>query len=290
MNPTVRRCAVLTIALPLLLGGSCQPKKPDPTFLGKTQITAALHNDLPGMSYEENYQRSGLDWLVANQVRRGLKLKAISPVNTSSEGRVPALTGGGVDIVIASFSITPSRMKEIDFAGPYLTTRQGFLVGKDSARIRSLEDLESKRVCTWEGTTSDEALQDLKHIGVQPVTLADASDCIDELKAGQVDAISTDQSILYGFAGLYADDGLRVVPGLTIGAPQHYGVGLPKGHREDCRRLRDFLKEYVKSNEWIKDIETSLPEIPRAEPGWISDYKPSDSSIDARSCRDESSS
>jgi glutamate transport system substrate-binding protein len=279
-------CVIVAVGLTLAVSSGSDEQ--DDTFLGKERISVGMHNDLPGISYEENYRRSGLDQLVLEQIKEGLGIKSASPSNVSSEGRIPALQKGEVDLVIAAFSITPERMKEIDFVGPYATTRQGFLVGPKST-VHELNDFKGEAVCSWEGTTSVATLQEFRREGIEIKELVDASDCIEALKRGEVQAVSTDQMILYGFARHYAKEGLRVVPGVTIGAPQHYGIGLPKGHRADCLKLREFVKRYVESSDWINDVTTSLPDIPAQEPGWISDYKPSDESIDARSCRDKPS-
>ncbi|GAA1924142.1 glutamate ABC transporter substrate-binding protein [Streptomyces durmitorensis] len=272
-----------------MAGASSCGEESEPTFLGKSQISVEMHGDLPGVSYEDNYRRSGFDHLLLGQLKDDLKIKTSKPANVSSADRVPDLVNGDTDMVIAAFSITPPRMEQIDFVGPYATTRQGFLVGKEGKDATKREDFKGRTVCTWEGTTSVEALKELKRVGADLITLTDASDCVDQLVAGEAYAVSTDQMILYGFARQHAAEGLRVVPGLTIGAPQHYGIGLAKGHRADCVRLREFVKDYVDSSAWIKDFEASVPNLAAEEPNWISHYKPSAGSIDARSCRDKPS-
>ncbi|MFE0600638.1 transporter substrate-binding domain-containing protein [Streptomyces sp. NPDC058892] len=280
-----RSAAVLALLLSL---ASCSSEEPEPEFLGMPRITVATHNDLPGMSYSENYDRSGLDFFVFQHVKEELHpVPFTDPLDVASGGRVTQLREGRADMVIASFSITAERMKLIDFVGPYLKTRQGFLVGPDSAHVQHLSDLSGMRICTWEGTTSKEALDDIENtVHAEPVVLTDASDCIEQLLAHEVQAVSTDQTILYGFARHYEDDGLRVVPDATIGTPQHYGIGLPKGHRKDCRKLKDWLKEYVGTSTWTRDVETSLPALTAADTGWISKHKPSEAEIEARTCRD----
>ncbi|WP_406293306.1 transporter substrate-binding domain-containing protein [Embleya sp. NBC_00888] len=222
-------------------------------------------------------------------IEKELRIKSIVPTEVSSADRIPKLVAGKVDMMVGSFSITAARMKDIDFVGPYLTTRQGFLVGRDGANVRFVSDLNGKRVCTWEGTTSGDALDQLRSANIDVLTVADATGCVEALKAGQVSAISTDQTILYGFANLKSAAGFRVVPDLTIGAPQHYGIGLPKGHRSDCRHLKEIVKCYVESSTWIADVQLSLPQIPAQDPGWINHYKPNSAAIDARSCRDTAS-
>ncbi|GGX41221.1 transporter substrate-binding domain-containing protein [Streptomyces fructofermentans] len=280
-------CAIVAAGLALAVSSGSDEQ--DDTFLDRDRISVGMHNDLPGVGYEENYHRSGFDQLVFERVREGLGFRSSPPSNISSEARVPVLVKGDLDMVFASFSITEKRMRYVDFVGPYVTTYQGFLVGPES-KVDELDDLEGGMVCSWEGTTSADAVADLKREGIASKTLVDASDCLEELKKGKVQAVSTDQMILHGFARQHAKDGLEVVPDVTIGAPQHYGIGLPKGHRADCRELREFVKRYVGSSDWIRDVTTSLPDIADTEPGWISDYEPSDEAIDARSCRDTPSS
>ncbi|MEW2635156.1 transporter substrate-binding domain-containing protein [Streptomyces sp. NPDC048389] len=266
---------------------SCSSNEPEPEFLGVKRITVAMHNDLPGVSYSSNYDRSGLDFLVFQHIQEELDVAFSEPVDVSSGDRVTQLLERKADMTIASFSITAERMEEIDFVGPYLKTRQGFLVGPQAADVERLSDLRGSRICTWQGTTSREALNGIREtVGAEPVTETDASDCIEQLMNGQVQAVSTDQAILYGFAQRYEKEGLRVVPDVTIGAPQHYGIGLPKGHREDCGKLKAWLKKHVGTSTWIRDVETSLPALPEEDRAWISSYKPNSAEIEARSCRD----
>ncbi|OPC79048.1 glutamate-binding protein [Embleya scabrispora] len=285
---TLRRragCLLLAALTPV----ACAAETSDPEFFGKSSISIGMQNDLPGVSLLQSYTRSGTDYLLEQMIEKKLRIKAVVPTEVSAFDRIPKLLEGRVDLVVGSFSITAVRMKQIDFVGPYLTTYQGFMVGREGADIKAMADLDGKRVCTWEGTTSETALEQLRTARVDVLVEADAVACEEDLKAGRVAAISTDQTILYGFANLNGAAGFRVVPGLTIGAPQHYGIGLPKGHRADCRRLTAIVKEYVESSDWINDVQRSLPQIPLQEPGWISRYKPTSSSIDGRSCRDTAS-
>ncbi|MEU3266830.1 MULTISPECIES: transporter substrate-binding domain-containing protein [Streptomyces] len=283
---TVRLAGGLAALGLLVTSAACSAPAVEREFLGVKRVTVAMHNDLPGLSYSSNYDRSGLDFIMLQHIEEEIEVPFSEPVDVSSGDRITQLLQGKADMTIASFSITAERMEEIDFVGPYLKTRQGFLVGPGSAEVERLRDLRGSRICTWQGTTSVEALGGIRESsGSDPVVLTDASDCIDQLVEGQVQAVSTDQAILYGFARQYEKEGLRVVPDVTIGAPQHYGIGLPKGHTEDCRRLASWLMRHVGTSGWIRDVETSLPALIKADPGWISSHKPSAAEIEARSCR-----
>ncbi|WP_228022921.1 transporter substrate-binding domain-containing protein [Streptomyces acidicola] len=261
----------------------------EPTFLGKNRITIAHKNDQPGTSYKPDYNYSGFDYLLGTRIVDDLGLQPSRPIDVPSDERVTAITSGEADLVIATFSITEDRMKEIDFVGPYAVTYQGFMVGKNGRDIRTVKDLDGRRVCTWKGTTSAEVLSRQSYDAIDVYERGDASDCLDDVRQGTADAVSTDQMILYGFAGQYAEDRLRVLPDLTVGPPQYYGIGMPKEHRADCERLREIVKDYVNSSDWMADIEETLKLIPTNEEAWQTQYRPTAASIDSRSCRDKPS-
>ncbi|MFV0136836.1 transporter substrate-binding domain-containing protein [Streptomyces sp. HMX87] len=275
------------VALAVLVATGCSSGQADGRFLGAQEIDVATHKDLPGMSLFENYTYSGFDNSLFLDIEKWLEaeegVQVTRSADVSSAARIARIQSGDADLVIASFSITPERMKEIDFVGPYLTTVQGFLVHADSD-IRTHADLAGQRVCTWDGTTSRTVLGELK--GTVPVDGTDADQCLQKLRGGQADAVSTDQVLLYGFAQHENEHDLRVVPDLTVGAPQHYGIGLAKGNREDCLRLAEWLKGYVGGREWQGNFREALHLLVREQPDWISRHKPEDDLVDAHSCVD----
>ncbi|WP_331721032.1 transporter substrate-binding domain-containing protein [Streptomyces virginiae] len=258
-------------------------------FLGTDRVAVAMHKDLPGISYKVGYPRSGFESLLYEHLKDEFEGEGTvfgEPTDVSSQDRIPQLTGkpAVVDLTIASFSITGDRMDAIDFVGPYLTTRQGFLVAADGPTIASQSDLtavEKGGVCAWGGTTSKEALE---AYGVTPNLMPDAASCETALADGKVTAISTDQAILYGFA--HKHPGWRV-EAYKIGGPQMWGIGMRKGHRQDCHKLVSWLKDYIEDNAWIDDIRSSLPALEEEEPDWPATYKPTAATIDAYSCRDK---
>ncbi|MFF9205776.1 transporter substrate-binding domain-containing protein [Streptomyces sp. NPDC014986] len=283
------RAAAAVAAGLLLTATACSSRERDGEFLGSEEIDVVTHKDLPGMSLFENYTYSGFDNALYLDLEKWLEgeegVQVTRNADVSSAARIARLQSGDADLVVASFSITPDRMKEVDFVGPYLTTVQGFLVRSGSG-IRDHADLAGKRVCTWDGTTSRVALGELRDS--VSVGGTDAEQCVQKLRQGLVDAVSTDQVLLYGFAQHTAGrDGLEVVPGLTVGAPQHYGIGVAKGHREDCRRLAEWLKGHVGGREWQGNFREALPLLVEEQPDWISRHKPEDDLIDAHSCVDK---
>ncbi|MFE0377965.1 transporter substrate-binding domain-containing protein [Streptomyces inhibens] len=271
------------LGLAALTATACGASEPESLFAdGKVSVGAK--NDQPGTGVVHTYKFSGFDITVSQQILKSVGAEPDFGI-VPSEDRAAVLTENKKDLVAATFSITVDRMKELDFAGPYASTYQGIMVRSKDHRIRKPEDLFGKRVCTWPGTTSVTTLEGPQYERIAVYERPDASSCIKDLKDTKVaDAVSTDQMILYGFT--QENPGLKVVPDLTYGSANHYGIAMKKGHRQDCLKLRDALRDYVSSNSWSHDFSTSLWSIPRADPTWETDYKPRVESIDALSCRD----
>ncbi|MCZ9347425.1 transporter substrate-binding domain-containing protein [Streptomyces sp. TRM76130] len=154
------------VACAALVATACSSGQHDGTFLGVREIDVGMHKDLPGMSLLENYTYSGFDNALFLDLERWLEdevgVQVTRNADVPSAARIAELQSGDADLIIASFSVTPDRMAEIDFVGPYLTTVQGFLVQADSG-IRTHDDLTGKRVCTWDGTTSRVALAGMRN-------------------------------------------------------------------------------------------------------------------------------
>ncbi|MFI6770022.1 transporter substrate-binding domain-containing protein [Streptomyces sp. NPDC050355] len=267
-----------------LIATACGASGP-PSLFESGKVSVGAKNDQPGTGVVHTYKFSGFDITVAQQILKAVGAEPDFGI-VPSEDRSAVLTEKKKDLVVATFSITVERMKKLDFAGPYASTYQGIMVRKDDHRIRKPDDLFGKRVCTWPGTTSVTTLEGPQYSRIAVYERPDASSCIEDLKVKKVaDAVSTDQMILYGFTQENPD--LKVVPDLTYGSANHYGIAMNKGHRKDCLRLRDALRDYVGSNSWSHDFSTSLWSIPKSDATWETDYKPRVETLDALSCRDQ---
>ncbi|MER5639497.1 transporter substrate-binding domain-containing protein [Kitasatospora sp. NPDC002227] len=251
----------------------------------QNRLVIGVKNDQPGTSVWSEYKRTGFDILVARRAAgaEGLAVNKIAFNDLSSDDRVPALKDGRVDLVVATFSITDERQRDIDFVGPYAVTRQGFMVRKGSPAVRSVDDLAGKPVCAWTGTTSLDVLRN-QYPKIHTQELADAQSCISALRTGSVFAVSTDQLILHGFAHL--DPSLVVVPDVTVGAPNRYGIGIGKAHRADCLDLAKKFAEYVGSSDWVEDFKQSFPDLTAGD-AWTA-FQPKPQQVTAMSCSDAS--
>jgi polar amino acid transport system substrate-binding protein len=158
-----------------------------------------------------------------------------------SSQRENVLKSNSVDIVVRTYSITCSRLKDIDFSSTYYAAGQRVLVAKNSG-ITGLTDLGAKKVCATKTSTSLAAIAQAPAKPI-PVSVSNWSDCLVMLQQGQVDAISTDDVILAGMAK--QDPNLEVVGDRFT--QELYGVGIPKG-QEDMVRFVNSVLDTVRGN------------------------------------------
>jgi polar amino acid transport system substrate-binding protein len=162
----------------------------------------------------------------------------------SSADRVTALQNDQVDIVVKTMSINCEREKLVNFSTEYLAANQRILAPRDSA-ITEASDLAGKRVCAVSGTTSLQRIQqiDPPPVIVEVVTWAD---CLVALQQRQVDAVSTDDSIL---AGLVSQDPYLHIVGPSMGK-EPYGIGINKENTGLVRFVNGTLDRVRRDGTW----------------------------------------
>lgn len=162
----------------------------------------------------------------------------------SSADRIAALENNQVDIVVKTMSITCERKKLVNFSTVYLVANQRILAPRDSM-ISQASDLSGKRVCAVKGTTSLQRIQEINPspIVIQVVTWAD---CLVALQQRQVDAVSTDDSIL---AGLVAQDPYLHIVGASMNE-EPYGIGINLENTGLVRFVNGTLDRIRRDGTW----------------------------------------
>jgi glutamate transport system substrate-binding protein len=186
-----------------------------------------------------------------------------------SSDRERVLRDGTVDMVFATYSITPERRRQVTFGGPYYVAHQDILVRAGDREIRNVRDLAGRRLCQAAGSNSWRRVTEERRVDAELVPFPSYSRCVTGLLDGSIDAVSTDDLILAGYAA--ADAGsLRMV-----NAPftnERYGVGLPKGDLRGCERVNEIITRMYQSGaaetllgEWfgpvLTDLTTTVPEF-----------------------------
>jgi len=187
-----------------------------------------------------------IDFVKYIATKLGVKVE-YKPV--TSANRMPMLMENRVDILAATMTKTPERAKQIDFSCTYFLTGQKFLTKKGT--VKSLKDLEGKRIATAKGSTSEQNVA--KAVPSATVlSLDDYPQGILALQQGKVIAVTTDESILSGQLGMLekkrATKGKYEIPDIQI-SMEPYGLGMRKGDTNFVKFVNDTLLEMEKNGE-----------------------------------------
>ena len=186
---------------------------------------------------------------------------------TPSAQRETLINNGEVDMIAATYSISESRYKSVDFGGPYLVTHQAILV-RDNDGINGLQDMGADtKVCSVTGSTPAQKIKEaLPEVQLQEFDTYSA--CVEALSRGKVDALSTDATILAGFAEQYPGE-MRVVElkneDDSYWTNENYGIGLAKNQQDAVEQINAALNDMHDSGEYQKIIEKNLGDA--IEPG-----------------------
>ncbi|KGM09187.1 glutamate ABC transporter substrate-binding protein [Cellulomonas bogoriensis] len=194
----------------------------------------------------------GFDVEIATLIagRLGIAPPDIDWVETISSNREPFIESGQVDIVVATYTINDPRKEVVSFAGPYYVAGQSLLTLVDNTEINGPDDLDGARVCTVSGSTPEANLLD-NFPEAEVIPLGTYSECLEPLRNGQVDAVSTDNVILAGFA---AEDDSFELRGEQF-TEEPYGIGLALEDEEFRDWINDVLEEAYADGSWERAWE-----------------------------------
>ncbi|WP_333768611.1 glutamate ABC transporter substrate-binding protein [Streptomyces sp. IBSBF 2435] len=199
---------------------------------------------------------SGFDIEIARMTAASLGFPAgrISFKAIASANRETSLGNGQIDFYVGTYTINALRERQVGFAGPYYLAGQGLLVRTDEHDINGPRDLDGKKVCSAAGSSSIQRIE-ADYPKAKPVTYDTYSVCVDNLLTFQVDAVTTDDSILLGYAAK-APKELKVV-----GKPfskEPYGIGLSKGDTALRSALDDAIVAHERNGDWRRAYNATL--------------------------------
>lgn len=229
------------------------------TTTSSESITIGIKFDQPGLGLKTADTYTGFDVEVAKYVAKelGYASDKITYKETPSAQRESMISSGQVKLIFATYSITDARKATVSFAGPYFIAGQDLLVRADNTDITGPEALNGKKLCSVSGSTSAQKIKDKYATGVDLQNFDTYSKCVTALAAGTIDAVTTDNTILAGFAAQDQYKGKFKVVGKPFSS-ERYGVGLKKGDTELCGKVNTALKKMVDSGAWATALSSTL--------------------------------
>ncbi|MET9508630.1 glutamate ABC transporter substrate-binding protein [Streptomyces flavidovirens] len=226
---------------------------------GGNKITVGIKFDQPGLGLQTpDGKYTGFDVDVATYVARELGHEPgdIEWKEAKSADRETLLERGDVDFIAATYSINEEREKKVDFAGPYLLAHQDILVRADDNSIKKPEDLNNKKLCSVSGSTSAQNVKTKLAPRAQLQEYGGYSECLTGLENRVIDALTTDDSILAGYASQKEHQGKFKLGGFKL-SNENYGIGVQKGS-ELKERINTALEKMVSDGSWEEYVKKNF--------------------------------
>ena len=233
---------------------------PQGSYMAQIQAHGVLRVGVDDNTYLWGYRDPATDLLTGFDVDM---LQQVSQAIFGSPGHIAYVIvpnaereqyvqSGKVDILAETMTITCDREKDVDFSSVYYEAGQRILVPTDSD-ITGKQDLTNKRVCAPAKSTSLQNLANLdEHI--QLWAAASNTDCLVMLQQGQVDAISTDDTILQGLA---AQDPNTQLVGTTF-SDEPYGMAISKAHPGFTSFVNGVLAQVRADGTWTSIYDSNI--------------------------------
>ncbi|WP_329793778.1 glutamate ABC transporter substrate-binding protein [Lentzea sp. DG1S-22] len=234
-----------------------------PTFekaKARGSLIVGVKEDQPGLGYKDptTNKYSGFDIDIARlmSAKLGFDPEKIQFKTIQSAAREQALINGDVDYYVGTYTINAGRKEKVGFAGPYFVAGQDLLVKKDNTDITGPETLKGKKVCSVTGSTPVKKIRENGY--TEPENILEFqgySQCVTKLLNGEIDAVTTDDAILKGYAS--AEEGKLRVVGKTFSS-EPYGIGVPKEDTALRTKFNDVLQASLDDGTWQKIYDGTL--------------------------------
>lgn len=245
-------------ALPELAAGTTMKAIQD---RGKLIVGTKIDQPLFGLKSATSGKVEGFDADIAREIAKSI-FGDVEDIDSKiefkeavSKNREAFIQNGTVEIVAATYTINNDRKQLVDFAGPYFVAHSDIMVKKDDDSIKTVADLNGKKVCSVQGSTSLKTLVEKAPQADTSITFDTYSQCASAMGDGRVQAVVTDNTVLAGLVK-NSNDQYKLVN--TSFSDEPYGVGLKKGDTAFRTFLNDQLDRIVRDGTWKRLFEATV--------------------------------
>ncbi|MEV4254247.1 glutamate ABC transporter substrate-binding protein [Spirillospora sp. NPDC049652] len=232
--------AAVAVGLATVLAGCAADAATGGSVATKRSLVVGVKADQPGLGLADADGRvfSGFEVELGAEIAKRVGATDVRYAAVTSDDRERLLNAHKVDLVLASYSITAERATKVTFAGPYYVAHQDIMVRSGERRIRGVRDLAGRRMCEASGSVSTSRV--VRGLGIDAVLVRQPSysACVRKLLDGSLDAVSTGDLVLAGFA-VRNGGAVRILNRPFTEEP--YGVGLRKGDVDGCEAVNKAI-------------------------------------------------
>lgn len=220
------------------------------------KVVIGVFSDKAPFGYvDSNGTYRGYDVYFAERIARDLGVD-VEYVSTDPASRVEYVATGKVDIILANFTVTADRAKQVDFALPYMKVMLG-VVSPDDALITDIAQLQDKTLIVVKGTTAEIYFEE-NHPEIKLQKYDEYADAYLALLDGRGDAFSTDNTEVLAWA--LSNEGFTV--GIdAIGNADTIAPAVQKGNTTLLDWLNDEIKALGEENFFHTNYAETLASV-----------------------------
>ena len=254
--------ALVALLIGFLLGLPHARAQTVDEIVGRGTVNIGVLIDLPPYGLLNDKQEpDGYDIEVARLLAKYMGVKA-NLVQLTGPNRIPFLVTNKVDLIVATFGITPERAKQVMFSIPYSAIENTVYGPKDKA-ISKIDDLKGLRVGVPRGTVQDVILTGALGGSARMMRFDDTPSTYQALLTGQVDAMAE--------TGITFDGVMKQNPGANIDKKfvllrQPNGITM-RANQFNLHQWVNTFVYYVKNNGELDALHrkwfgTPFPDLP----------------------------
>lgn len=243
-------CAAFAVIMALTC---CACGSNDGLTVESGKLIMATNATFPPYEYKEGDDIVGIDAEVAKLIADKLGLE-LEIADVEFDSIIPGVQSGKYDIGMAGMTVTEERKEKVAFSDSYAKGVQVVIVKEDSD-IKTIDDLEGKKICTQLGTTGYIYASDTPEnggygeenvIGYDSGTVA-----VEALKSGKVDCVIIDNEPAKAYVA--GNKGLKILD--TEFANEDYAICFSKKNTELQKKVNEALNELKESGEFQKVVD-----------------------------------
>ena len=153
------------------------------------------------------------------------------------DGVLASVETSKVDCAISAITINDDRLKKMNFSKAYYKSGLSIVVKENNDTIKSIKDLEGKRIAVQAATTGADMAKGIP--GAKITQFDRVTDALLEVKKGSADAVINDNPVNQYYLTQETGKGLKIVGDLL--SSEYYGIAVPKGKDELLKKINDAL-------------------------------------------------
>lgn len=262
-RPTLRPVRVAALLLASLFASALPASAQSiEDIVKKGKLVVGMLVDLPpyGMMNDKG-EPDGYDADFAKLMAKSLGVQ-LEVVAVTGPNRIPYLLTNRVDVLVATFGITPERAKQVWFSMPY-SYAEVVVIAPKTVQLSSLDQASNVRIGVPRASTQDTAITAKAPKDAKIMRFDDDATTAQALFSGQVDAIGVAGAI---GAQLVKDNPALALEQKILLSRQFQGVTMRKGQADLLQWTNTFIYSVKNSGDLDalsqKWFGKPLPEMP----------------------------